>query len=140
MATLVEMHEMSDAKLEEMLENAREEMFNLRFQRASGRLEDYTRLRAVRREIARLETLLHQRDLAKTAAQQQPDIAAALSDHDWRTDVHFSYENSAWVVHFQTEDGDSLASALVDLNQIKPRRKQAAARRPSLVKNYEIAG
>ena len=45
---------MSD-KLEEMLENAREEMFNLRFRNASAQLEDYSRLKAVRREIAQIE-------------------------------------------------------------------------------------
>ncbi|MEW5985778.1 MAG: 50S ribosomal protein L29 [Chloroflexota bacterium] len=135
MATLVEMHEMNNAKLEELLENAREEVFNLRFQRASGQLENYTRLRTVRREIARLETLLHQRDLAKTAALQQPAVATALADADWQADVHFSYEDSAWVVNFQSSDGRSLASAVVNLNQSQSRQK----RRPSLVKSYEIA-
>ena len=64
MANIVELRGMSDAKLEEMLENSREEMFNLRFQVASARLEDYTQLKAIRRQIAQLETVLNMRQLA----------------------------------------------------------------------------
>ena len=51
MASIVELRDTSEDELEEMLENAREELFNLRFQHASARLEDFSRLRKVRREI-----------------------------------------------------------------------------------------
>jgi large subunit ribosomal protein L29 len=64
MASIVELRDMSDEKLEELLDNAREEMFNLRFQHASARLDDLSQLKRVRRDIAQLETVLHQRDLA----------------------------------------------------------------------------
>jgi large subunit ribosomal protein L29 len=43
------------------LNDARQELMNLRFQQATGELTDYTRLRQVRRQIARLMTLLHER-------------------------------------------------------------------------------
>jgi large subunit ribosomal protein L29 len=46
------------------LDQSREEMRNLRFQRAVGQLTDLMRLRAVRRDIARLETILRERTIA----------------------------------------------------------------------------
>ena len=79
MLNIVELREMSGDRLEEMLENAREEMFNLRFQQASARLENYARLKEVRREIAQLQTVLHQRSLAVESAIAQPALAKALA-------------------------------------------------------------
>lgn len=46
------------------LDDAREEYFNLRFQFATGQLTDYTRLRHIRRDIARLATVHRERELA----------------------------------------------------------------------------
>ena len=59
MASIVELNQMSNDKLEKTLEEAREELFNLRFQKASARLENTARLRHVRREVAQVETVLH---------------------------------------------------------------------------------
>lgn len=53
------------ADMRKMLEDAREEYFNLRFQRASGQLEDYTQIKMVRRDIARLLTILREREIAE---------------------------------------------------------------------------
>lgn len=141
MAKIVELRGMSVDKLEEMLENAREEMFNLRFQNASARLEDYSRLRFVRREIAQLETVIHARQLAENAASAQPEIAAVLADKEWQTTSHFSYEDSAWRVEFTDQDGNALATAMVDLNKKKPsgRRARASRRQPRLVTSFEVA-
>ncbi|HUY06648.1 MAG TPA: 50S ribosomal protein L29 [Acidimicrobiales bacterium] len=47
-------------ELNQRLEEARKELFNLRFQLATGRLDNITRITVVRREIARLLTLLHE--------------------------------------------------------------------------------
>jgi large subunit ribosomal protein L29 len=47
------------------LVNLKKEAFNLRFQRASGQLENTARVRVVRRDIARIETSLRQKTLAK---------------------------------------------------------------------------
>ena len=142
MANIVELRGMSVDKLEEMLENAREEMFNLRFQNTSARLEDYSRLKAVRRETAQLETVLHMRQLAEDEAAAQPEIAAVLSGKDWRATTRFSYEDSAWQVAFVDEDGHDLASAMVDLNKKRPTGRKAWAnkRQPRLVTSFEIAG
>ncbi len=49
---------MGVADIQKRLEDAREEYFNLRFQRASGQLEDYTQIKLVRRDIARMLTIL----------------------------------------------------------------------------------
>jgi large subunit ribosomal protein L29 len=81
MANIVELREMSDDKLEELLENAREEMFNLRFQKASARLENTTRIREVRREIAQFETVLNMRQQAIAAAAADPAVQNVLGRH-----------------------------------------------------------
>jgi large subunit ribosomal protein L29 len=54
----------TDDELKEMLIDLRKEGFNLRFQRASGQLENTARVRAVRRDIARIKTTLHARKAA----------------------------------------------------------------------------
>jgi large subunit ribosomal protein L29 len=53
--------------LAERLKEAREELFNLRFQGATGQLENHGRLRAVRRDIARIYTILRERELGITS-------------------------------------------------------------------------
>ena len=52
---------MSDDQLEEALHDRRQELFNLRFQSVTGSLENTTRLRLAKREIARILTVRHQR-------------------------------------------------------------------------------
>jgi large subunit ribosomal protein L29 len=49
--------------LERQLKEAKEELFNLRFQAATGQLESHGRLRTVRRDIARIYTILREREL-----------------------------------------------------------------------------
>jgi large subunit ribosomal protein L29 len=124
-ASIVELREMSDKKVEEMLENAREEMFNLRFQHASARLDDLSRLRTVRREIAQLETVLRMRELAVETALRVPEVAQSLAGKKWEAAAHFSYEDSAWVVEFTDEKNGKLATQLVDLNKKRPSGRKA---------------
>lgn len=57
----------SDDQLSEELVKLKKEQFNLRFQKATGQLEKTSRVREVRRDIARIRTLLHER---RAAAQQ----------------------------------------------------------------------
>lgn len=52
-----------DSVLVEELKKAKEELFNLRFQSATGQLESHGRLRAVRRDIARIYTIIREREL-----------------------------------------------------------------------------
>ena len=46
-------------ELKQMLGDLKKEQFNLRFQRASGQLENTARVRVVRRDIARIKTVMH---------------------------------------------------------------------------------
>jgi large subunit ribosomal protein L29 len=55
--------EMTEERLIEELRKAKEELFNLRFQSATGQLESHGRLRAVRRDIARIYTVLREYEL-----------------------------------------------------------------------------
>lgn len=142
MASIVELREMSDDKLEELLEKAREDQFFLRFQKASARLENYARLKQVRRDIAQLETVLRMRGLAADAAASEPAIAEALAGVDgWQANTRFIYEDSAWRVDFIDGEGDEVASALVNLNQKQAasRRKRGLMEAASPVLSYEVA-
>jgi large subunit ribosomal protein L29 len=60
MTKAAELREHDSHELNQRLEEARKELFNLRFQLATGRLDNISRITAVRREIARLLTLLHE--------------------------------------------------------------------------------
>ena len=57
------MRELEDDELETKLREAKEELFNLRFQAATGQLENNGRLKSVRKDIARIYTLMHEREL-----------------------------------------------------------------------------
>jgi large subunit ribosomal protein L29 len=142
MANIVELREMSDAKLEEMLENDREEMFNLRFQQASSRLEDYTRLKAVRREIAQLETVLNMRQLAIETAVAKENLSSAFAGKEWDALARYSYEDGGWQVTFVDDSGNELATALVNLNKkrVSSRRQAKKGRQSERVVTAEIAG
>ena len=63
-----ELRELNDTELEHRLGEAKEELFNLRFQNATGQLDNISRIPQVRREVARIETLLREREI--TAAEQ----------------------------------------------------------------------
>lgn len=56
-------------ELHKQLNDAREELMNLRFQQATGELTDFTRLRQTRRQIARLMTVLHERETSVGGGQ-----------------------------------------------------------------------
>ncbi|GAA3061396.1 MULTISPECIES: 50S ribosomal protein L29 [Actinomycetes] len=61
--TVEKLSTMDDASLAEQLRSAKEELFNLRFQSATGQLESSSRLKAVKRDIARIYTVLREREL-----------------------------------------------------------------------------
>ncbi len=142
MANIVELRDMDNDALDEMIENGREELFNLRFQNASGQLENYARVKTVRREIAQVQSVLHMRGLAVESASQQQEIASALGNQSWQAAARFSYEDSAWRVDFTNDDGKELANAMVNLNKSRPhgRRQRESKKQPTLVTSYEIAG
>jgi large subunit ribosomal protein L29 len=61
--TADELRTSTEDELGSKLAEAKEELFNLRFQGATGQLENHGRLRAVRKEIARIYTVMREREL-----------------------------------------------------------------------------
>jgi large subunit ribosomal protein L29 len=60
---------LSIPELEARLDEAKEEYFNLRFQHESGQLEDVSRLRMIRRNIARIMTVIREQGFAEDAEE-----------------------------------------------------------------------
>jgi large subunit ribosomal protein L29 len=63
-----ELREQSDEELVSRLREAKAELFNLRVQAATGQLENHGRLQVIRREIARIYTIMRERELGLSAA------------------------------------------------------------------------
>jgi large subunit ribosomal protein L29 len=68
-APIVALRALGDTELVERLGEARAELFNLRFQNATGRLENSARLRDLRKEVARINTLLREREIDAAEAE-----------------------------------------------------------------------
>ena len=84
-----ELDTFEDQRLVEELRKAKEELFNLRFQSATGQLDSHGRIRAVKRDIARLYTVIRERELGIRATPAPVEKAtkarktkAAKSDDD----------------------------------------------------------
>lgn len=67
MAKASEFRELPVDQIETRLAETREELFNLRFQLATGQLDNYRQVRHLRREVARIRTVLRQRELDEKA-------------------------------------------------------------------------
>ena len=68
-----ELDELTNADLETRLRESKEELFNLRFQSATGQLESHGRLRTVKRDIARIYTVVRERELGIRQAPGEQD-------------------------------------------------------------------
>ena len=66
-----ELRNLSDEELVVELDDAKQELFNLRFQRESGQLEDMSRFRVVKRDVARILTIVRERELVAEIASQE---------------------------------------------------------------------
>lgn len=64
MSKAAEIRELNDAELANKLRESKEELFNLRFQLATGQLEDASRIDVLKKDIARCRTLLREREIA----------------------------------------------------------------------------
>ena len=77
---------LDDTRLADELKKAKEELFNLRFQSATGQLDNHGRLRAVKKDIARIYTEMRERELgigsapAAPKAEEKADKKAAKAD------------------------------------------------------------
>ena len=72
-----EFRKLADDQLSARLLDAKQELFNLRFQSATGQLESHGRLRAVRRDIARIYTVMRERELGITPVDEETAGGAA---------------------------------------------------------------
>lgn len=74
---VVELDTFEDERLVDELKKAKEELFNLRFQAATGQLESHGRLKAVKRDIARIYTVIRERELGIRATPAPVEAPAA---------------------------------------------------------------
>ena len=65
---LKKMREMTEVELNAELDNMKKELFNLRFQHVTGQLENPVKLRETKRDIARVKTVIREKELAKAEA------------------------------------------------------------------------
>ena len=66
---LKKMREMTDIELAAELEKMKKQLFNLRFQHVTGQLENPVKMREVKRNIARVKTIIREKELEKAQAQ-----------------------------------------------------------------------
>ena len=71
MTSAAELRKLNPVELVQAISDARQEMFNLRLQWSSGQLEDYTRIRQLKKEIARLLTIQREQELAAMVIQEE---------------------------------------------------------------------
>ncbi|WP_188348892.1 50S ribosomal protein L29 [Staphylococcus aureus] len=65
-----EIRDLTTSEIEEQIKSTKEELFNLRFQLATGQLEETARIRTVRKTIARLKTVAREREIEQSKANQ----------------------------------------------------------------------
>jgi len=65
-----QIRELADTELDTRLAEAKQELFNLRFQNVTGQLDNSARIGHVRRDVARIETILRQREIAAAEATE----------------------------------------------------------------------
>jgi len=75
--TAAELRELTDEELVLRVREAKEELFNLRFQMATGQMDNNRRLRSVRHDIARIYTIMRERELGLSAAPDENGEGAA---------------------------------------------------------------
>ena len=73
MPTAHELDDLNNVDIESKLREAKEELFNLRFQAATGQLESHGRLRTVKKDIARIYTVVRERELGIRSNPDEDD-------------------------------------------------------------------
>jgi large subunit ribosomal protein L29 len=74
-----EIHAMSESQLRSALEDARQELFNLRFQIATRKIKNHQRIPQVKKDIARIMTALRERELMEQYAGVEADEVVATA-------------------------------------------------------------
>lgn len=70
MAKAKELHELTGDELQARLVETKEELFNLRFQNATGQLDNYKRIGQLRKDVARIKTILRLQELDELGAEE----------------------------------------------------------------------
>ena len=73
MTSTAELRNLEDVELENRLDEAKKELFNLRFQHVTGQLDNMSRLSQLRKEVARINTILREQEIA--AAERETETA-----------------------------------------------------------------
>ena len=114
--TPIELDTFEDERLLDELRKAKEELFNLRFQSATGQLESHGRLRAVKRDIARIYTIIRERELGIRATPAPLEAAPkAKRASTKKTEV-------------AADDAEAPVAADTDAADEKPAAKKSAAK------------
>jgi large subunit ribosomal protein L29 len=82
MNKIQEIRDLPDDALVEQLESLKEELFNLRFQLATGQLDNPMRIKDVRHEVARILTVLRERHLERELDEIEAAVSATPSDQE----------------------------------------------------------
>jgi large subunit ribosomal protein L29 len=77
MTAPTELREMVDEELLNRLGDAKQELFNLRFQNVTGQLDNYARLPQLKREVARINTILREREIEAAEAIDAAEVDRA---------------------------------------------------------------
>lgn len=94
----VELDTFEDGRLLDELRRAKEELFNLRFQAATGQLDNHGRVRSVKRDIARIYTVIRERELGIRAAPapvEKPAKKTTKKSDSEKTETPEATEESA---------------------------------------------
>jgi large subunit ribosomal protein L29 len=81
-AKVRELRDLGDEELLERLDASKEELFNLRFQLATGQLDNPMRIKDVRRDVARILTILRERDLERELGALEAAAAGAGQEEE----------------------------------------------------------
>ena len=116
-----ELDAFEDTRLTEELRKAKEELFNLRFQSATGQLEGHGRVRAVKRDIARIYTVMRERELGIRATPAPAPVAEAmlLSSPPQRIKIEHVTRTGSSVNHMMV----AIAACTTDISRIAPSAK-----------------
>ena len=75
-AKAIELRDLNDDALVDRLNDTKQELFNLRFQHVTGQLDNYARLGQMKKEVARINTILRDREIAAAEAIEGAEAAA----------------------------------------------------------------
>lgn len=78
----VELRDLDSEELAVRLSELKEEIFNLRFQKATGQLDDHRQIRRIKRDVARIRTVLRERELTAWEEQQAAAVEAPTEPPD----------------------------------------------------------